>query len=400
MIAHAKVDALYGALTPPERARLMARCFRTGDTETIRRIRESLPDGQAQHYNRLLRIARRLHSPLVDSLAAILHGAQRDAEALLHMLAQHAHEKLAWIGLWDVWELVPYPVTRAEHDRVIALERERPEPLDAFATHLSGTWTAEEAAQKGWRTEVVAFLAQETDWDEAGWEAQALALLHAAIRRGELPQPSQTEEGPALPWGVLVDWLEPSREGYTPYGPDYHVPCVELLGGNSRARWEIRPDEQALAVRARQEQIARTLAGMALLPIDQLPSIHPPATLAEQEEQRAQVQAVWPWRGLDWREAIGRIGARHAEIRTEWRIMHGILGEIRDEDFGGEDPTPESIRPLLARVAAAVDEMATRWAEAGEVLAKEAWPAVPELDEATRDRLQGLVRANYRDADD
>src|SRR5690242_20645606 len=110
MVAPEKMTALYGALTPTERARLMARINRTGAYDEMPRICKSVPDGQAEHYNHHLHILKRLHSPLASNLTALLLAAERDAQALHGCIRDLYQDRLRLFAQMGVWQLIAYPV--------------------------------------------------------------------------------------------------------------------------------------------------------------------------------------------------------------------------------------------------------------------------------------------------
>src|SRR5581483_7146712 len=271
MIAPQKMAALYAGLTLPERLRLYASLVRSCDLPELTRLRESTPSDHAAAWNHCACIVRGM-SRLPPTLTALQFAAQRDEEALAAATASVYQDRLRWLSLWDIWKLVAYPVTEREYQTIIALERERLEPLAAFAQYLADSGPAEDAQARQWHPAVVTWLAgSQAESDDAA-AAEALALLETMRQRGDLPEPVTSPDGPALPWGILADWLEPERQDYTPYGPDYHVPCVQVLGG-LMARWEIRPESEHDQVWARREQICATVATIAQLPPADLPRI-------------------------------------------------------------------------------------------------------------------------------
>jgi hypothetical protein len=397
MIDNDRMAALYAGLSPTERARLMARITREGRYAEMNRVGDSLPEGQADHYNRRLRILRRLHSPLAPNLVALLLAAERDEAALLGCLRDIHQARLRHIALCGVWQLFGYPVTEGEYAAIVAMERAEPEPLAAFAVYLAES-DAEDARVKGWRPEVLTFQAQEADWGEDEWEAQALALLHSAIGRGELPAPEHSPGGLALPRGVLYEWLAPDRI-YEPFGPDYHVPMVEALGGSILARWELHPDGEADAVRARRERIGEALCWMVLLDPAEWPSIHPPASAEEREASALQIQERWPWRleAEEQRARLLHIGAGHAQWRGALGAHLTMLGEIQAEVFGGEDPLPGHCREVLGQAEAAYARVGELWAMAGDALHDSEWPALPEVGEEEAAGSTAAYWAIFRD---
>ncbi len=353
----ANLGHLYGGLSYAERARLIARCVRTGDFSTLDQVRYTVPQGEGEHFNRVMATVRRHTSYghwIADSLRL---QAERDEARLLLAVTNRARRQLAWLTTWHVWKLVGYPVTATEYAHVVEMDKARPEPLGAFALHL---WemTADEAEQAGRRPDLVDWLRSTEDTDDDAGEAQAAALIGAAIQRGALPTPTPSEEGLALPWGACRAWLMPGRTEHEPYGPEWHIPLVEALGG-TWAKWEIHPDSEQEAVRARRDLLAATLASVAALDLAALPgSIHPPASLDDQAAQQAAIQAAWPWKDDVWRGRAASIAAQQAGNLAQWRAVLTVLEESRIEDFAGEDPIPEGLRAKLDAVEAAMDRVA------------------------------------------
>ncbi|HWE62085.1 MAG TPA: hypothetical protein VHB98_10265 [Chloroflexota bacterium] len=402
MINHPKMAALYRALAPAERARMIARLARTGDTRELARLRDATPDEQAALCNHLLRIVRTLHAALEHDLIILILGAEYHTTLLLHVAVQIAHDRLRQVDLRRIWTLVPYPVTASEHARLLALERQRPAPLDACCWYMARLLRAEQARADGWRADVVALLEDAAIATEAEALAQARALLDAAIGRGELPAPTPSAEGPALPWGTLRDWLEPGS--HEEYGPGYHVPAVELLAGDLDACWDIRPDGEAAAVQARREQIAQVLFDLARLDPAEWPSIHPPVTWQERDGAAAQIRERWPWSAVElgYQTVVEYIGAAQAPYRTKLRLLVAVLDEMKDQDFGGESPLSEPYHALVATAQAADEDYAHWWQEVGTMLAtwpETAPPSVPEAPAAQAEEQLRQLRGIYRDMD-
>jgi hypothetical protein len=388
---------LYAGLGPTERARLLARLNREDHPDEIDRLRRSTPQEQASTYNRCIDVLGELHGPLPPLLGLIAYRAQRNQLALsIAMLVRLLRLERLHV-LFDVWTLVAYPITESEYRGLIGQERAEPWSLDDFALHICDTYGEEDAAglceaMAAWMRDVP----EDTTEDEA--RQQVRALLDAAVRRGELPKPKRTKGGPSLPWGMLSDWLE-RRElsDYRPRDPGYHVPTLELLGALN-ATWEVRPDGEAEAVRARREQIVTTLARAARIPMECLTTPHPPRSRAERERAEREAERAWPWSPsgevLDGAREFGR---RHAGIRGELAAVEEVLDKIRDEEFGGEDPLSPELHAMLEQARRDVADFAPMWEQAGGVFGGDGpWPQEPEGDAETREALAAMLKGRLQ----
>ena len=163
------LDILYSGLSHTERARLIARCVRTEDFRTLDQVRCTVPMGHGDHFNTLMATVRR-HTSYLHWIADSLRlQAERDDARLMLATMARGQQTLHWLATWDVWKLVPYPVTTTEYARIVALDQGRPEPLDAFACHLWECFGAEDAQAAGWRPDLVDWLrTTETADDGAG----------------------------------------------------------------------------------------------------------------------------------------------------------------------------------------------------------------------------------------
>jgi hypothetical protein len=388
---------LYAGLTPPERARLVAQCIRTHDFDTLSSVRNTVPDSQARVFNHQMAIARQMTSYLPARIGLLDMAVLGDYAKLRFASYAMATSKLDWIALGYLWELIGYPVTQSEYDRLVAMERDDMEPLEALATHIYEACNAQEAEDAGWRPEIVRWLATSEAETDAAAEAETLALVHAAIARGELPKAQQTPEGPSLPHGILRDWLHPGR-AYEPMGPGFCVPGIEALAGDMGARWDIHPDSDQATVTARRDRIARALRIVAGPARPELPSIHPPADKAEQDRQQKLAEAQWGWADKTIHEHMTAIGESHAQVRAEWQALGMVMDELRDEDFAGESPILEELDIFVDSLNERMAAFADLWREVGEglYLFEENRLPLPELPEAGRVKIEADTREVLR----
>jgi hypothetical protein len=428
-----RADALYASLTPQERARMLARHWREHNGRELDRLRETIPDATAgAAYNRVVTLLRNLNGPmLLAGLAALRNGLEADGFALIALYGCVAARRTAHAHLHRMWRLLAYPVTEREYRTLRDMQRSELWPLDAYAESLAEF----DGTEPGLHSAVAALLqglpehlrreyaepwklgdppptpeAVQDDIRRADEiTARIRRLIDAAIKRGELPKPRREDDERCLSIGTLTDWGEgTTTETFEPYGPEYHVPALELFGG-SCATWEIHPDNDAAVVRTQRKEMRDVLASIvaeaAPLADEELAglTLEPPQTRAEQERARDDVQRIWPWATVE-REAFRGLAARTAIRRAELHAYTDVLEHVQNEDFGGEDPLAPEARPFVDAAwesARSVDEL---WRDIAESLAPHRpeddrpWP--PTLDDeayyaSIRPGLEQMFREEY-----
>jgi hypothetical protein len=428
-----RADVLYASLTPQERARMLARLWREHNGRELDRLRETIPDATAgAAYNRVVTLLRNLNGPmLLAGLAALRNGLEADGFALIALNNCVANRRIARAYLQRIWRLLAYPVAESEYRALRDIQRSELWPLDAYAeslAELDGTEPGLHSAVKALLLSLPADLRREyaEPWklgdppphSEAVQEdirradeitARIRRLIDAAIKRGELPKPRRRDGELCLPIGTLRDWGEDTTaETFEPYGPEYHIPSLELFGG-SCATWEIHPDNGAEAVRTRRQEMRNVFASIVAeagpLADDELAGVdlEPTKTLAERERSREDVQRIWPWATVE-RDAFRGLGARTAIRRAELRAYTDVLEHVQNEDFGGEDPLAPEARPFLDAAWASARNVDEIWRDIAEPLAPHRpedvgpWPP-PLYDEAyyvsTRLGLEQMFRGDY-----
>ncbi len=390
---------LYRALAPTERVRLVARLVSTSNLGELRRVRDALPPTPDTHraaYSRALRIAADMPLPLLgccESLHAALEATRATLSALLH--EQHRHRLMA-LRLHDLWRLLPYPLTQSEYLDLIAQERDELHPLDELAQFIAQGFCADDAptvcaAVAAWLTadEEPADAPTAGDEEAPPWDwrpaaAEVRALLEGAIARGELPPATTTPAGPALAWGPFTDWLHAAPpSAYTPYGPDYHLAAVQVLRG-LLCVWDVRPDEEADAVRARRHTLITTLADLADLTPDRTPPADPPASRQEWQRQQDALETAWPWRPTPRELALlQQVAADHASISREVTALSMAVDSVQATEFGGADPLHPRIRATYEALHADVAHLTAGWSLGADQSAYgDDWPTLPEPDPA------------------
>jgi len=381
-----KLGGLYGALSNRERARLLARFWRDGEKTELDRLRESIPDGPAgQAYNEALAILRSLNGALfLYGVMLIKVGFERDIFAA--WMAKRAADQYSDHVpiLWDMWKLVPYPVTESEYRAIVNRERGKLTPVSEYASELWENGMPDAIAEL--RPELAAIMREyREDMEEAVTDAlwdRFNACFADAMKRGELPKgkpaPKNTTstvdpDEPWLPAGVLKDWAKgTTSETYKPHGPGFTIPGLELLQAQW-AEYDIQPDAKIEAVKERRAKLRSVLIGIGLhqlrIPKDQLEplSFDPPKSAEEWQKAHDYVQGIWPY-PVEERETFRSLAAQYAGKKAELRVYTDVLAMFQEEIFGGEDPLDTHGRELLEQAWAAA-----RWAE-------ETWPVL--LDSA------------------
>lgn len=380
-----KMGKLYAELSPTERVRMLAKLSKAHDTAEIARLRNATPAEHADTYNRALGLLRVLNGHALDWIAIFQIGMERDRMRLQHALSEEARHRLAVLSLYKLWKVVSYPVTESEYRAIVKLERAELESVNNFADLI---WDTDNL-----RPELQAIVQEYRDAEEPseaeqeafwkGYEARIVAAVKAAIKRGELPKPKpapkdsvNAEPGDIwLPTGALRDWAEGTTEAtYRPHRPGYAVPFLgEVLGGDMGTEWDIRPDSEAEAVKARRELIRDAFLAMRNVHHDEralLPSLDPPLTAKDHE--RAQRIASELHDALD----IGRdlapfvldVAKTHATHRAQLEDISEAIETIRREDFGGEDPLWPEVRAILEKAQAEARRFDETWESAHAIM--------------------------------
>jgi hypothetical protein len=281
--------------------------------------------------------------------------------------------------------------------------------LDEYAGFVADTFDADwgeelHPAIATWLRDV----GEDTPDDEA--RCQIRALLDTAIEHEELPTPEQTNNGPALSWGVLHDWCERTTpESSCPYPPAYHVPALELLWGDS-AEWDIRPEQEAAVVKARRDALLATFMGILTdagdvdaTDLEEL-TLEPPATRREHERATEAVGDLAPRTIRGVRDDIRVVTASHAIRRAELRAYVAAIERFQHDEFRGEDPLDPFLRALVTDTQATEQRFQETWAAVTAAIKPHAleedqdWPP-PLENEAYFDEIASGVEAHLRRED-
>ncbi|CAA9215581.1 MAG: hypothetical protein AVDCRST_MAG77-177 [uncultured Chloroflexi bacterium] len=400
--ADRKVAGMYGSLAADERVRLLARLRREGHDAEVGRLLAATPPEHGGVYNHAIDILRRLDLPLGPIIQSALHAAERDVLALQALLIVRSSQRNRRVYASVAWRLVGYPVTESEYRALVEQQRGEPWTLDRIAGYLAD-FSTEDAGDL--HPTVAAWLREapdDLDDDEA--LRQLRALLEAAIARGELPRAQRSADGPTLCWGALADWLyAPNPGAYQPPLPVASIPALGVLGGEW-ADWDVRPDGEAEAVRARREDIIGALAALAHLSEEESRPLdpHPPTSLAARQAAETRLKGLNPWLPLPaLRQAAVHIGERHADFRALLRAITAALETVQGEDFGGEDPVLPHAREALEEAWQQERALERSWADVGKdlgagLLDDHPWPPLPdkppEREEFYRTRLLEVLR--------
>lgn len=391
------IGKLYAGLNERERVRMLARLSREHNREEMGRLRDATPPEHADAYNHALGLLRVLNGNLLDWIALFRTGMERDRFRLATFAREAAQKALNDHHRRAIWKIVPYPVTETEYRAIVKRERADLTPLDGYAEILAEN----DGDEPGLHPDLAALLqnlppelkreaVDPDDWrwrkkrtpeEQARWDqdlredhdradkiaAQIRAVIDAAIERRELPKPKRLDGEPALPWGVLHDWGEGTTpETYTPYGPGYHVPALELFGGDLHDTWDVRPDSEADAVRARRADIldaVRRLSGIPHTEPDPIRSLDPPLTVAAHKKAREHVDRLdKQWRVNDpLVELVLDAAKAHAFLRAQIEALATATEILQRDDFGGEDPLWAETRAHLEAAQAEAARIEETW---------------------------------------
>ncbi len=427
MTAHAtnnKIGKLYAGLTETERIRMLAKLSRAHDGAGMDQLRTATPTEHAGAYNRALRLLRTLNGNLLDWIMIFRIGMERDRFRLQAFFREGATRQLNWSYLSNVWKLTPYPITESEHRALLDRAHAEPWSLEAYAEYVAENFAGDESGLHPALAAALQNLPPELEYPQhpdpnpdskqssyEKWLAipeaekaerireenritEAIAarvrpVMDAAIKRGELPKPRRKAGKPSLPTGTLEAWGEGKAHDW---GPGFYVPAVALLNGDF-AEWDIRPDSEAEAVRARREEMRRVLLMLAGVHHDErsaLPTLlDPPLTDAEHAQatkDAAALQEHLP----DYDELAERVLAAataHASFRAQLDGLAAAVAIIQREDFGGEDPLWEEVRTQLQDAQEEAERIHDIWESVNDV---------PSLRNALRKPL-GLPPISYAD---
>jgi len=392
------IGKLYAGLNERERVRMLARLSREHNREEMNRLRDATPPEHADAYNRALGMLRVLNGNLLDWIALFRTAMERDRFRLQVFAREATQKALNEVLRMDVWKLVSYPVTESEYRALVKRERAALTSLDDYARYLADTidLTEDETRLPPDLTALLQSLPPELERegvDRDYWRekrtpeeqaeaerllgedheradkiaAQIRAVIDAAIERRELPKPKRLDGEPALPWGVLHDWGEGTTpETYTPYGPGYNVPALELFGGDLHDTWDVRPDSEADAVRARRADIldaVRRLSGIPHTEPDPIRSLDPPLTVAAHKKAREHVDRLdKQWRANDpLVELVLDAAKTHAVLRAQIEAIATATEILQRDDFGGEDPLWPETRAHLEAAQAEAARIEETW---------------------------------------
>lgn len=388
-----KMGKLYESLTPKERARMLAKLAREGNRLEIERLRNATPPEHSSAYNRALGFLRTLNGNLPDWLSIFHVSMERDRYRFNLGAIEHVRRTMRRLQLGAVWKLVSYPVTESEYRALVKMQRAEPWELEGYAEHLAELEGNEPGLNpaiaellqnlppdlqriRGVWTPVHEILDPEKERDEEAYrddhrraaeiQHRILALMEAAIERGELPKPKRKDGELTLPEGTLKDWGEGTTpDTFEPYAPDHFVPGIdEFFSGGvmlGRDEWEIHPDSEAEAVKARRETMRTALLELAGVPHpqwDRFPSFDPPLTSAARrkaEKLAATLHDEWFEQG-DFAALILAAAETHAVMRAQLEGIAQAIETLTRDEFGGEDPLMPETRATLE---AAQEEAAT-----------------------------------------
>lgn len=389
-----KMGKLYESLTPQERARMQAKLAREHKPAEMERLRNATPPEQAEAYNRALALLRVLNGQVLDWIMLYRVSMERDHTAFDMALAENIHTWLHHNQRRNVWKLFAYPITESEHRAIGRVVRAELTPLDE---EIERFWEMP-PDRPGLRPELAAILRERPeDGDEAGEDAawaKFCGAFAAAIERGELktkPRPKDANgEDDGEPWltiGALSDWaLGKAAQDFDPDSPAYSVPAVdELFAGSMYAKWEIHPDSDAEAVKARREELRTVLLDFANVPPaewDRFPSFEPPLTvkaLQKARELAATLNEAWIKPDRTGKAAVG-IALSHAANRAMLEELAQAIDTITRDEFGGEDPLFPEIRAQLEAAQKEAASFADAWQTANETTMRHDLRAALGLD--------------------
>lgn len=366
-----KIGKLYEGLNERERVRMMAKLSREHKPDELARLRDATPPEHAAAYNRALGMLRAISGIVSAWITAASFAMDANTFALTAAIRDTARDWQERRRLIEAWKLTPYPVTESEYRAIVQRERAELYPLAEYPERLI------EWGHPHLNPAVAAYLAEDPkpgeDDSSTATYAGVIAIIEAAIKRGELPKPKRSKGERSLPLGVLADWGEGTTQAtYEPAPPGFAVPAIEeLFAGGMNAKWDIRPDAEAELVKERREElrdIFLLLSGAPRTEWEQLASLDPPLTEAEYTRASKQASELYERWFQSTREAeiAAAAAIRHAGEVAELESIAGALAVIQQEDFYGEDPLWPETRAKLEATKAKAKTFAELWTMAGE----------------------------------
>lgn len=388
-----KIETLYAGLGPVEIRRMQARLARERNPQEMNRFGRAVPDKYTAHYNEGLRLLRVINGTVPDWFTSFHLGMERDRLRFQHATSLAAYSWLARSAMYDIWEIVSYPVTESEYRALVKLKRSDLYPLEDFAD--LEIWHGGDKLHP----ELATLNAPVDEMEQEAWDALSDTEKHAyferfnagvvaaakdAIKRGELPTPSRKPKaekaGLWFPYGALHDWAKgTTEESFELPAPAFTVPIIGVFDDQVTAAWDVRPDSEANAVKARRAQTRDVFLAQLRLVIPQeegenLPSFEPPLTLKERERTAKEAEhwgdiVLWSAERNAAEMALDA-AKTHAEHRNQFEDLLAALKIVQDEDFGGEDPVITEYRALWERTEEEADRFVSQWESLHGVLAR------------------------------
>jgi len=369
-----KLDGMYEALMPLERARLLARFWRDKNPAELDRLRSAIPDERAgRAYNEALAILRGINSGfVVRGIESLINGFERDGFAVFTVNWRGYQQDTAHDTLSALIDLIAYPVTESEYAAIVKRER-------TTLRHV-GDWSDLIWGEDGIRPELQAIMAEfyepytygeMSEEEREAWleryTARVIEEVRAAIARGELPKPrkapkdaTNAEPGDLwLPDGALSDWAKGTTEATYPIHAMDAAPVLEFFLG-SFMRCEVFPDSELERVKAGRAKMREALTRIARIELDvpkeTLEGLSFEPVLSERERSKRSDLVAGLWAASDAsddrlksRQALRFLLTTFAARKAELRALTDIIETFQRETFGGEDPFDPRGREMLER---------------------------------------------------
>jgi hypothetical protein len=331
MSGNQRLDRLYPALTAKERALLVLRAWKA-DQEEDAQVRRTMPDSQAQEFNRYIHLMNAANLDAGKYIAAL-----KGISGELNLKAAWLASLQMWgIRVWDVWVFIALhtgePITESEHRRLVEDARAEMVPLADLAETLVERydgWTKADLEPGGDDDEPVV---KDKAWNRilAEKKKELTRLVEEGVLSGK-----RRGRGLLINNGSFFDWLgEP-------------VPvCPEWGKG-----YDVFPDGQADEVAFRKKARLRAQQAIAASPASPI-----------QEALEESVGYRVTDRKERWDEAMAALRERLRED-TPWcwqelRAVETVLEEVARE-FDGEDPLLPPVRNVLDKAHQELAELPT-----------------------------------------